>query len=191
MLSLFRFSHTDQHFRPTFSTIEPADDPDVIEQLLNLLAEPENKFTTLLNQEYLNSIHGTYRDGTSSIHVLDETVAPLIAGQQFKEFDPLKKTFDEKFSRLYESGLINKLHERNSLKEEEIGPEILTMDHIGIGFLCCIAPLMIALGVFFLEIEHKAVKKVLKNITESIVAYTIITVFISTKNKHTNIRGWV
>jgi len=99
---------TDHLHRPNFLQIETTGDPYAINQILNLLAEPENKFTTLMNPSYLHNIHDQYRDGVSSIHILDEAVAPIIVGQQFGPFDHLKKTFDEKMARLFESGIITK-----------------------------------------------------------------------------------
>lgn len=79
----------------------------------------------------------------------------------FKPFSPFFESFNMKIDQLVSSGLIsywvniagNKYGYKRKISE--IGPEVLTMEHLGIGFLVCFIPLFIGFLVFIAEVLSK------------------------------------
>jgi len=61
---------------------------------------------------------------------------------------------------------------------DKIGPEVLTMDHIGIGFKTCLIALTIAIGVFATELITIGAQKLWKFIVDSLVARSVIETFL-------------
>lgn len=106
----------------------------------------------------------TYRSGVTSLFVLQENVFNHPLGFGFKPFSPLFETFNDKIGRLIASGATNQMFEEYSLpaiskRNDAIGPQVLTMEHLEIGFIACLIPLGCAVVIFFTEIVFHAVAK--------------------------------
>lgn len=126
---------------------------------LNIIAEPSNKGTIVLLPSILHRTYNTeYRSGTSSLLVVDESIHLLFVGMEFKLFSPFLEAFNEKIDWMISSGLPQFWHNNfvnpRNLKRipEEIGPQVLTMDHLEIAFKVCLSPLILSVFVFVVEV---------------------------------------
>lgn len=125
----------------------------------DIAAEPANKATILTSSDTLTGVLNlSYRSGSSSLELLDEIIKTIPMSVMFPFHSPLYEVFNKKIYQLLSTGLIYHWynHEINrkglKLKPEEIGPQILTMEHVSIGFLICFIPLALSVLTFLIEI---------------------------------------
>ena len=118
-------------------------------------SEPSNRAATMASSEAIESIqHLTYRSGTSSLQFLDKIYSFRYLGAAFKKSSPFLKVFNEILGRLESNGLaenIRQSYSYSTTKIEEIGPQVLKMDHLKLGFLACCIPMVLAAIVFICE----------------------------------------
>lgn len=125
---------------------------------LEIIIEPEVKGTMILPRQVLATINNQYRSGFASLEMLEETIATTPAGLMFRVFSPLIEIFNEKSQQLFAGGFITHWYDRMfnpmgfTRKPEEIGPQVLTMEHLRICFLVCLCPLALSLIAFLLEL---------------------------------------
>lgn len=129
-------------------------------------AETANKLVIPVTASDLASINNDFRFGRSSLIPIKENIKTFHDHLTYKAKSPFKEIFDHKLIQFHEVGFLARFStKRNSLKnpEIEIGPEVLTMDHLEIGFLACLVPLLLSAACFAVEIGRKrrASKKVL------------------------------
>lgn len=100
--------------------------------------------------------------------LLTEYLRTLFIGLSFKPFCPFYEILNEKIGRMVAAGLVDywmnrgmNLH-RNAF-DESIGPQVLTMEHLDIGFKFCLFPLVLSLIAFAFETGMKYFKVVLNN----------------------------
>lgn len=131
-------------------------------ECLEIIVEPSNKGVVLAAEGNFKQLESSkYRSGVASLHALDEVMANYPCEFGFQRFSPFFETFNDKIGQLLAVGLqqVNVyekelLHE--SRKDNEIGPQVLTMEHLGLGFLACLIPLGLATAVFLMElVVHK------------------------------------
>lgn len=123
------------------------------------LAEPSHKATMLMTPESLSEIYNRrLRSGAGSISLLDETIRTFFRCVAFRPFDPYYEIFNEKIDELISSGIIPHyfwisgfLRSRGKVSEAA-GPQVLTMEHLEIGFIICLTPLIVSIAVFLAEI---------------------------------------
>lgn len=150
--------------RPRFKIL---DDQSIDPQsLFDTIAEPENRATTIGTPLILDLITNQYRNGITSLSMVKESIGMLCFGFAFQPFSPFYDTLNRKVMHLIESGItdywiIKHNFGRSLFKIEEIGPQVLTMEHLEVGFIVSIAPLFISLLSFFLEITVHQFKKFL------------------------------
>lgn len=119
----------------------------------------------------LLNINSRYRSGSSSLLVLQEKFYSSVgSGLAFPLFSPFYETFNEKISRMIEGGLIN-LWIQNAFKQRgvnkklnDIGPEILTMEHLDVAFKIILIALAISVIGFLSEIIFKRLKMTFEKI---------------------------
>lgn len=133
-----------------------------------IVAEPANKgilqAPEYMFNEFVIQIH---RTGISSLFVLDEIVINVPLAFGFKKFSPFYEVFNDKIGQLLANGIIKDLFkcvtQPEPHKSDDIGPQVLTMEHLGLGFVACLIPLVLAAVVFVIEIilchELKSVPK--------------------------------
>lgn len=116
----------------------------------------------LITQFHINYLNNyLYRSGESSVTRLETTFTSAFLALMFKPFSPFFESFNEEIDQLISSGLIsywiNIAGNKYGFKRKisEIGPEVLTMEHLGIGFLVCFIPLVISFVVFIAEVFSK------------------------------------
>lgn len=106
--------------------------------------------------------NNNYRSGVSSILFLEESFASFGYGIAFERFCPFFETFNRDIDRMISAGVMDYIQKKTNLYvtknfQYEIGPQILTMEHLGIGFLFCLIPLLISVIVFGMEVFVKKV----------------------------------
>lgn len=141
--------------------------------MLNIIAEPANRASAITSKLVLNIIHyRIYRSGFSSLVLLDENVMSSCRAMNFPPFSPFYEEFNGKVSRMISGGLIeywysNYLGLKKAIRVDEIGPEILTMEHLEIGFVICLIPMVLSILVFISELlaYHRKIliQKVINN----------------------------
>lgn len=136
---------------------------------LEIIVEPTNKATIVLFPGLLFQAFNTeYRSGCSSLIVLDETIRLSFMGIEFKPFSPFFEAFTEQIDWMIAAGLTqlwysNLINPKNLKRtEEEIGPQILTMEHLAVAFKVCLAPLILSVFVFAVEVSITRIKVVLR-----------------------------
>lgn len=140
---------------------------------LDIIAEPSNKGTMILFQEFLSNIHEKlYRSGFSSLSILDENIATLYFGLPFRRFHPFFESLNLKINQMTSAGLVdhwykNAYDSRRHIKKviEDIGPQVLTMDHVAIGFLVCLIPMTMSVIVCMFEISVLRIRKFVQHLT--------------------------
>lgn len=148
------------------------------------VVEPENKFTTLGSLSNYKSINSGYRTGTSSLLLSEENIGSLYSGYFFAPHSPFKDIIVLKASHLQEAGFLSLWHKfafnPKGKKPEslKIGPQVLTMGHLEIGFVICIICFMVSIAVFTAEIGNGLAKKLFRSISNGVYAGFIIQAFM-------------
>ena len=123
----------------------------------DLISEPSNYATTSVYRDEINFVHHDfYRSGTSSLQLLEEDYMTHHCGLMFKMFSPFLEIYNEVKLGLESNGVMEKWRRDNEILEtnpEELGPQVLTMEHLKIGFLACLIPAIISLIAFVGELS--------------------------------------
>jgi hypothetical protein len=131
---------------------------------VDALADPENRIALLTTNMLMKGLlRENYRYGVSSVFVSDENIATIRIGYVIKT--PFKDIISLKLSQLQEAGIflkINSLYMQDfEMKPEAIGPQVLTIQHLGTGFVVIFSLLALSVAVFAVEIAPKLWKKLL------------------------------
>lgn len=112
-----------------------------------------------MTPDYLSIVHNQwYRDGFSSLILLDEVVYTIPISVTFPYFSPIFEISNEKLHQLIASGLTSYWYDKIinpkglKIKPEDVGPQVLTMEHVTIGFIVCMWPLALSILVFIFEV---------------------------------------
>lgn len=129
-----------------------------------IIVEPTNRATMIgLPTALLYIENRFYRSGHSSLSILDEKLRTLYIGLSFKQFSPFYEVLNEIVGYLTSGGLINlwnDLNPKHRKREfEDIGPQVLTMEHIAIGFQTCLIPFTLSTIVFVIELAFNYVAR--------------------------------
>lgn len=123
-----------------------------------IIVEPENEATTLVPRNLLTIFNNLFRSGFSSLSCLEENYDTAQLGLKYPTLSPLVEIFNEKIHQLMDAGLIsywyNKMKNPSGItkKPDEIGPQVLTMDHVTVGFLVCLCPSIMSILMFVCEV---------------------------------------
>lgn len=133
---------------------------DDIEYFLNIVAESENKATTHVYRSLGHHAMLNYRSGDLSFKLLQDDVVTALFGIIFKKFCPFFESFNKKIDQMISAGIVSQFSNRGKIKIrfDEIGPQILTWDHLSVGFAACTIPLIISIVVFFCEYLGRKMK---------------------------------
>lgn len=124
-------------------------------------AEPANKATTIMTSVALSNVYkDSFRTGTGSLTLLDETAITFFISVAFRPFHPYFETFNEKIGELTSTGIVQHIYwniqKLSDNKNDETGPLVLTMEHLEIGFvICCISLTFAAVAFVFEVLVHK------------------------------------
>ena len=124
----------------------------------DIVSEPSNKAAIANYRHTVAQIENEYQSGKASLKLLSEDYATFHFGYFFYNFSPFYEIFNEVQGWLESNGFME--NRRNNMKmtskkAEEIGPQVLTMDHLTVGFLACLIPMVLSLAAFIIEfISH-------------------------------------
>jgi hypothetical protein len=128
----------------------------------NLVAEPSNKFTYLFFRAHFCAMLRTMRKALPSLYLLDENVVTIPFYIILPRFVPYSETFKEQIELMISNGLVGKLNaeswsfnQNEKRYVEEVKPQILTVEHLSLGFLAILISLVVSLCVFLVEIMTK------------------------------------
>ena len=122
---------------------EKPEEADTIKMFNRAIAsEPSNRVATDDYRYELNYIEKhAYRSGITSLSALDEDYITYYSGVVFKHFSPYFETFNDVKIWFESNGIMEKWRWDThylSKKSDKLGPQVLTMDHLRIGFLTCL-----------------------------------------------------
>lgn len=136
--------------------------------------------------QFFYLVNGKYRNGVSSLHNIDQVERVYQIGAAFAPFSPFYAEFNEQIGRMVSGGFFN-LWKSSSLskkpwngKEEDIEPQILTMDHMEVAFIASLLPLTFAILAFFVEVLVNWTKVFVPRIR----AYVVIKAFYDFFRRH-------
>ena len=118
------------------------------------MAEPSNRAAMLLKRDILRQIvEEKYRSGRTSLTPLDDNFMMIYFGILFRATSPFLEIFNEILGRMESSGFIIHSDESySSRKIKDIGPQVLTLDHLKVAFFICHVPLIVSAVAFFVEL---------------------------------------
>jgi hypothetical protein len=136
--------------------------------------DPENEAFALGFSSHFNLInHQMYRTGTSSLIVLEESLNSFFWAFGFLEYMPYFDQFYNFTLRAVECGIYHRLFENlfktQKKKPEDIGPQILTLEHLAIGFYACLIPLALACISFICELLSIPVKRLFGELKRKLI----------------------
>lgn len=131
------------------------------------IAEPANKITMItpaqqLSQFHNNHYHG-YRSGFSSLLILEESIETLFLANNVPPFSPFYELFNRVMGELADGGLLTYWNDMDinprglKMKADIIGPQVLTMEHLMIGFQIYLIAIVLCVLTFGVEIGMKCV----------------------------------
>jgi len=144
-------------------------------QNLDFVAEPSNKATMVVYRRMIQL------DGTPSKQdflLLTDNIVSTFVGLVFKDFSPFFESFNYKVDQLISAGMFLHWFQPNSLKikhDDPAEPQVLTWEHLYVGFIACMIPLIIGIAVFFCECLAPKIRKCLTNLTVYILMRRFIT----------------
>jgi hypothetical protein len=144
---------------------------------LERLVEPENR-EAFIGFPYIiqNAYRISYRSGKSSIFESHENIAPRYWGINMSV--ELKDIIHHKASQLLESGILPRLI-KNADKDpiigpEELGPQVLTLQHLSAGFVVIFG----LLGLSFVAFLAEFVPTMLRNMKEWLEKFCVCIVVV-------------
>lgn len=156
-------------------------------ECMDKASETANFYTVFIIRNWLAKMtKKDLRSGLPSLNTLEENLITVYEGCAFKRYSPFYEEFNEKIGRMLASGLIDYWFSnyvpgwREKNVGEEIGPQVLTMEHVETGFYVCMVPLVLAVIVFLIEIIYPW----LKNLLIKYMLVMLIKNFIKNSSRH-------
>lgn len=152
---------------------------------MDIIAEPSNRGTLLMTQGMLESLNSRLRSGATSVSLLTESYTTMFYGEAFKPFSPFYESINMKIHQIIAGGLYDLWHrnEENPTgikrKIEDIPPQVLTLEHLQMGFKISLCPLALSAVVFLIEVLFAWCK----SYYHSCIILAIITAYIKVKEK--------
>lgn len=131
---------------------------DIAVDAPSLIVGPGSKATEITSPYLMPLYLGDFRRGFSSIEVLEENIETFHLSLVFPAFCPLIEVFNEKIHQLLASGMVSHWHDcllnptGMKKKPDEIRPQVLTMEHLEVGFLVCFCPFILSIFTFVCEL---------------------------------------
>lgn len=146
----------------------------------DLIAEPANNIASLGYSYFVDELLNTqenYRSGVTSILTLKETVNSFHTGVYFQPFDPFLEHYNKFLEEIQNTGLLSYWYylvlnpKGLKMKLDEIGPQVLTMEHLMVGFQVWFSALMTSVIAFIAEIGWKCLKSFMSKPRKTIVSH--------------------
>lgn len=131
---------------------------------LNIVADSANKAISQAPQLAIDTFvyRQLYRSGVPSLFDLKEVAFSLDLNFLFKKFSPLLETFIDSIGQLISAGVTDYWFRALSYEKDkiaDIGPQVLTMEHLGLGFIACLIPLVLTTILFLMELVAHALSR--------------------------------
>lgn len=138
---------------------------ETIQDIFGIIAITENKATYVFSYFYFNLfLKQSYESGLSSI-TYSPTLMTAFWSFYLNKFSPFLETFNKYLLDAIESGLIYKIIRSFEAPPDSdpVGPQVLTMEQIGFGFIVCGFVLALGTVVFITEFITHRIKNRLKS----------------------------
>lgn len=153
---------------------------------VNIVAEPENRMTMLYTDFFYKEIYAKrYRGGLPSLSMLEESIQTECGGINFMPFSPFFESFNENIGEMNSNGLTDywvttEFDRKKGRKfyNDEIGAQVLTLDHLEICFLICLIPMVLATIAFIVECSIPRIRAANKKFKEILTAFFVVRTFI-------------
>lgn len=128
-------------------------------------------------------VNAKYRNGISSLHALDEIEDVRHIGLAFAPFSPFFGEFNEQIGRMMSAGFFNFWVPASAIKvswkekAEDIGPQVLTMDHMAVALIASLLPLTLAVIAFIAEVSVNWMKVTVPRIRVYFVVNAFYKIF--------------
>lgn len=132
---------------------------------LSIISDPSNNAFTFISAFEMIYILNELRSGNPSFVIIDDKWKTIFIGVQFKKYCPFYQVFNEKMGIFASAGIFDQTYylktKKRGLtwKDETIGPQVLTLDDLWVGFVIHVVFLGISTIVFFIEIIPTWVRK--------------------------------
>lgn len=107
----------------------------------------------------MTDITRVYRSGIPSLRPINQKLGSIFRSLGFPPGSPFLEVFNDLILKLQSAGIIDHWIKNFYVSKlnivDEIGPQVLTMDQLEIGFLVCIVPMSFALAAFLFEIRGR------------------------------------
>ena len=126
-------------------------------KFLDVISEPSNRACKMAFSHTIQQINtDVYRSGETSLVLLDEVYVTFPVVLLFKDYSPYLETYNEMLGWMESNGLIGLWRQYKMgysvRKSEDIGPQVLTLDHLKIGFLACLISINFCIAAFIGEV---------------------------------------
>lgn len=153
-----------------------------IRAAMHIVVEPSVKIVKMITLQLLDKTEQLdYRNGKSSIEVVDTLMSEQFIVFPLTPYDPFFEEFDATLQKLVEAGIcpdrVNGQYWKpiaNKRYNEEVPPLVLNMDDLGIGFLVCVVPLICSFVVFALELLIPKMKSLTISLKDYLVAVYVV-----------------
>lgn len=142
-----------------------------------MVSEPANKAVILTDCiSYQQYVMLKFTTGTPSAQCLIQTVVTVFYGLKFLEYSPFYEEFNDKIGQMISAGVTENLNNKRRFekKADDIGPQVLTMEHLEVAFIACMIPFIVCIIVFVVEISIFQIK----NCVEKLIAAYIVKAYI-------------
>lgn len=154
------------NFRINFKNVSLHDS----EETFDWIVEPENRMAKVSTFEKLHYLHlKYYRRGTSSLLTLKESAGTYFGAYAFKSFSPFIGIINN-MSYLAAGGIYDFEIERGinpagiKMVTDKIGPQVLTMEHLLVGFQIFFIALIISSVIFLIESTFKIPQNIIPRV---------------------------
>lgn len=134
-------------------TIVTFQDPQECFKYFDIVSESSNRATTEHGAGFIVYIESLYREGLSSLLLLEENYKLVSKGINFHRYSPYLEIYNEMLGWVNAYGLMNRWWNSGKTKNviTDIGPQVLTLDHLGIGFLACCIPIILSFAAYLVN----------------------------------------
>ena len=142
--------------------------------------------TMLISHEYLAELNqNAYRSDVSSVDILEEGFHTQHLGIPLPAYSPWIEEFNDKILKFQASGIFPYVHFRHFLinlsyhkKNGAIPPQVLTLDHLFVGFQICGIPMALSTFAFILEMEFwKTIPSMLGWFITRLISWYVVDVY--------------
>lgn len=158
---------------------------DEMTECLNIASEPKNHVTCLTISSAMQDVMTKYKTGSPSFKLLDEPVFSVYFGTLIEKYSPYIEVLNEIVFGLMSGNILEynenqffKFRPKNTkFSSDEVGPQVLAMDHLDNCFLIITIFLTLAFIIFLIEVAVAPIR----TLVDRILLFYIIKTYITCK----------